>query len=72
MANGTTPSGLKNNDHLICGSPLKERTAEIGKLTGEIIGLETLLNAEVYAAFGLNDDEIRLIEEETKYNYGEW
>ena len=28
--------------------------------------------AEVYAAFGLNDDEIRLIEEETKYNYGEW
>jgi len=51
---------------------LRERTAEIGKLTDEIIELETLLNAEVYAAFGLNDDEIRLIEEETKYSYGEW
>ncbi len=51
---------------------LRERTAEIGKLTDEIVRLETLLNAEVYAAFGLNDDEIRLIEEETKYNYGEW
>ena len=41
---------------------LRERTAEIGKLTGEIVRLETLLNAEVYAAFGLNDDEMRLIE----------
>jgi hypothetical protein len=51
---------------------LRERTTKIGKLTGEIVRLETLLNAEVYAAFGLNDDEIRLIEEETKYNYGEW
>lgn len=51
---------------------LRERTTEIGKLTGEVVRLETLLNAEVYAAFGLNDDEIRLIEEETKYNYGEW
>jgi hypothetical protein len=51
---------------------LRERTAEIAKLTGEIVMLETILNAEVYAAFGLNDDEIRLIEEETKYTYGEW
>jgi hypothetical protein len=51
---------------------LRERTAEIGELTGEIVRLETLLNAEVYAAFGLNDDEIRLIERETKYRYGEW
>ena len=51
---------------------LRERTAEIAKLTGEIVRLETLLNAEVYAAFGLDDDEIRLIEEETKYSYGEW
>jgi len=51
---------------------LRERTAEIGELTAEIVRLETLLNAEVYAAFGLNDDEIRLIEEETKYKYGEW
>jgi hypothetical protein len=51
---------------------LRERTAEIGELTGEIVRLETLLNTEVYAVFGLNDDEIRLIERETKYKYGEW
>ena len=41
---------------------LRERAAEIGKLTGEIVRLERLLNAEVYAAFGLNNDEMRLIE----------
>ena len=51
---------------------LREKTAEIGTLTDEIIRLETLLNAEVYTVFELNDDEIRLIEEETKYSYGEW
>ena len=41
---------------------LRERTAEIGKLTVEVVRLERLLNAEVYAAFGLNNDEMRLIE----------
>ena len=41
---------------------LRKRTAEIGKLTVEVVRLERLLNAEVYAAFGLNDDEMRLIE----------
>ena len=51
---------------------LRERTAEIARLTDEIIRLETELNAEVYAAFGLNEDEIQLIEQETKYGYGEW
>jgi type I restriction-modification system DNA methylase subunit len=51
---------------------LRERTAEIGRLTDEIIRLETLLNTEVYVAFGVTGDEIRLIEEETKYSYGEW
>lgn len=51
---------------------LRERTAEIEKLTGEIVRLETELNAAVYEAFGLNEAEIALIEQETKYRYGEW
>ena len=51
---------------------LRERTAEIEKLTGEIVRLETELNAAVYEAFGLNEAEIALIEQETKYQYGEW
>src|SRR2546428_2851781 len=51
---------------------LQQRTDEITRLTQEIIRLETVLNAEVYAAFGLNAGERRLIEEETKYTYGEW
>lgn len=51
---------------------LRERTAEIEKLTGEIVQLETELNAAVYEAFGLNEAEIALIEQETKYQYGEW
>jgi type I restriction-modification system DNA methylase subunit len=51
---------------------LRERTAEIEKLTGEIVRLEMELNAAVYEAFGLNEAEIALIERETKYLYGEW
>jgi hypothetical protein len=51
---------------------LRECTAEIEKLTGEIVRLETELNAAVYEAFGLNEAEIALIEQETKYQYGEW
>ena len=39
--------------------------------TAEIIRLETDLNARVYALFGLNDEEIKLIEASTKYRYGE-
>jgi hypothetical protein len=33
---------------------------------------ETELNKAVYEAYGLNDGEIELIEQETKYQYGEW
>ena len=51
---------------------LRERTAEISRLTNEIIRLETALNAQVYAAFALSNEEITLIERETKYKYGEW
>jgi len=51
---------------------LRERTAEIGRLTGEIVRLETELNEAVYEVFGLDDEERALIEHETKYGYGEW
>jgi hypothetical protein len=51
---------------------LKERSAEIGMLTGEIVRLETELNEAVYEAFGLDEEERKLIEQETKYRYGEW
>lgn len=51
---------------------LRVRSAEIERLTREIVRLETELNAAVYAAFDLNEEEIRLIEQETKYEYGEW
>jgi hypothetical protein len=51
---------------------LRERTAEIGRLTNEIVRLETELNEAVYEVFGLDDEEQALIERETKYRYGEW
>jgi hypothetical protein len=51
---------------------LRERTAEIERLTGEIVALETELNTAVYDAFGLDEAERKLIEAETKYRYGEW
>ena len=51
---------------------LGERGKQIHDLTDEIVRLETLLNDKVYAVFGLNEEEIALIEHETKYKYGEW
>ena len=50
----------------------KERPAEIGMLTDEIVRLETELNKAVYEAFGLDAEERKLIEQGTKYRYGEW
>jgi hypothetical protein len=44
----------------------------IGRLTNEIVRLETELNEAVYEAFGLDEEERMLIERETKYRYGEW
>jgi hypothetical protein len=61
--------------------PVKERgewdewlagqRAEHGRLTGEIIALETELNDRVYRLFHLAPEEIRIIEESTRYRYGE-
>ncbi len=51
---------------------LRERSTEIVNLTEKIIRLETELNNCVYAVFKLNEDEIYLIERETKFSYGEW
>lgn len=51
---------------------LQEERAKIARLTARIVVLEMKLNAAVYAVFGLNEEEQRLIEQETKYQYGEW
>jgi len=45
--------------------------AEHARLTADIVRLETELNARVYALFGLTAEEIGMIEEGTKYRYGE-
>ena len=39
--------------------------------TAEIIRLETELNDRVYALFNLTPAEIKIIEDSTKYQYGE-
>ena len=39
--------------------------------TAEIVRLETELNARVYGLFGLTAAEIAIVEESTKYRYGE-
>ena len=48
-----------------------EQRAEHQHLTDEIIRLETGLNERVYALFKLTSDEIKLMEDSTKYKYGE-
>ena len=40
-------------------------------LTRRIVDLETDLNNRVYGLFGLTDEERKVIEESTKYAYGE-
>lgn len=50
---------------------LTTQRTEHTRLTAEIVTRETALNARVYVLFGLTDDEIALIEESTKYRYGE-
>ncbi len=50
---------------------LANNRAEHARLTGEIVRLETELNARVYALFQLTPEEIAIIEESTKYRYGE-
>lgn len=51
---------------------LDEQRAEVVQLTGQIVSVERQLNRAVYAVFGLHEEEIALIERETKYQYGEW
>ena len=50
---------------------LSERREQNDQLTAEIERLETDLNRRVYALFDLSAAEIELIEESTKYRYGE-
>lgn len=50
---------------------LGEGSTEHDWLTAEIVRLETELNERVYALFDLTAEEIRIIEESTKYRYGE-
>jgi hypothetical protein len=51
---------------------LQEESAKIEHFTVDIIRIEQELNTIVYAAFGLDQEEIQLIEQETKYQSGEW
>lgn len=50
---------------------LAEQKAKHQSLTDDIIAQETRLNAIVYDAFKLNQEERQLIEDTTKYPYGE-
>jgi len=50
---------------------LATQRTDHARFTADIIARETDLNARVYALFGLTDEEIALIEESTKYRYGE-
>lgn len=50
---------------------LEERCGQHKRLTDEIVHLETELNERVYQLFDLTPDEIQVIEENTKYRYGE-
>ena len=49
----------------------EEQRAAHTRYTDAIIARETALNARVYALFGLEEAEIRIIEAATKYRYGE-
>ncbi len=50
---------------------LAARKAERQRLTREIVDLEGELNERVYRLFDLTREEVRIIEETTKYPYGE-
>jgi hypothetical protein len=50
---------------------LEVQRAKHRRLTAEIVRLETQLNAHVYALFDLTSGEIEIIEENTKYRYGQ-
>lgn len=50
---------------------LTGRREQHERRTAEIVRLETKLNQRVYELFELTPDEIQVIEESTKYRYGE-
>ena len=50
---------------------LASRRIEHEQRTAEIVRLETELNARVYTLFDLSAAEITIVEESTKYRYGE-
>jgi len=50
---------------------LEGRQEQHERRTAEIVRLETELNELVYGLFDLTPDEIQVIEESTKYRYGE-
>ena len=50
---------------------LASRRAEHEQRTAEIVRLETQLNEHVYALFDLSTAEIKIVEDSTKYRYGE-
>ena len=50
---------------------LEERCGQHKRLSDEIVHLETELDERVYQLFDLTPDEIQVIEENTKYRYGE-
>jgi hypothetical protein len=50
---------------------LQVRRADHQQRTEAIVRMETQLNARVYALFDLTQAEITIIEESTKYRYGE-
>lgn len=50
---------------------LADERAKHSDLTAQIVTLETRMSAIVYDAFGLDESERQLIEDTTKYPYGE-
>ena len=62
----TTNLGLKARNRCQRFRPI---TTE--RRTAEIVRSETQLNQRVYALFDLSSAEVRIIEESTKYRYGE-
>jgi hypothetical protein len=50
---------------------LQQRRSQHQAYTAEIIRLETELNQRIYALFNLTPAEIKIVEDSTKYRYGE-
>ena len=50
---------------------LEGRREQHERRTAEIVRLETELNERIYRLFDLMSEEIQVVEESTKYRYGE-